>query len=258
MEIKHALEDIGLNNQEASVYLTTLKLGVAKASAIAQKTGIRRGGVYYTLKLLKQKGFISEVIKSGVTYYSAASPERILDLIEEERDQKKKTIKDILPELKGLQTTALERPQIEIYEGPEGFKTIFSKLIEKPKQHFSCYLSAHILEYMPYFHTQFRKRRSAKHISIRTITERTPQLEEIKNLDNKERRETRFNNKLFKQSEILYYILDDAIVIIKANKKEQLAIYIKEKNLAHLQKNIFEQLWKPAKQRKEKNYFSSR
>lgn len=248
MEAEKALQEVGLSQQEALVYLTTLKLGTAKASTIAQKSEVQRGGAYYTLKLLKEKGFISEVIKSGVLYYSAAPPEKILEIIEEERNKKKETITSILDDLNNIRETAIEKPTIEVYEGYEGFKTMFSKLIEKPNQTFRCYLSSKILDFLPHFHEQFRKRRSKKNISIKTITERTKKLEEIKKLDKKELRQTRFNNELFKNSNSLYYILKDAVVIIKANKQEQVAIYIKERNLAELHKNIFDTLWRKAKE----------
>jgi len=44
-----------------------------------------------------------------------------------------------------------------------------------------------------------------------------------------------------------YYILQDAILILKANEKEQLGIYIKEESTAKIQKRIFESMWKLAK-----------
>jgi sugar-specific transcriptional regulator TrmB len=247
MNVEGNLEELGLSRQEAKIYISTLKLGISKASKIAQKSGIKRGGSYYILKLLKEKGFISEVIKSGVQYYSAVSPERILDIIEEERERKKDIMGDIINELKDIQKSSIERPTIEIYEGYEGFKTIFSKLTERSNQEFRCYLSPSILEYLPHFHEQFRKRRSAKKIKIRTITARTKELEEIKQIDKKELRETRFNNNLVKNTNVLYYILDDAVVIIRANKKEQIAIYIEDKDFSQLQKNIFEKEWKQAR-----------
>ena len=244
MNIESNLEQLGLSKQEASIYISTLKLGNAKASEIAAKSTIKRGGVYYILTLLKEKGLVSEVIKSGVKYYSASSPQRMLDIIEEERYRKKEIVKSMILELKEMQEHSMQKPKIEIYEGYEGFKTIFSKLLEKENQEFKCYMSESILEYLPHFHEQFRKKRTANKIKIKTITQKTKKLEEIKKLDKKELRETRFNDEILKDTEILHYILEDAIVIIKANKKEQMAIYIQDKNLAKLHQNIFENEWK--------------
>jgi sugar-specific transcriptional regulator TrmB len=243
MPVEGTLQKLGLSKQESEVYVAAVKLGVAKASEIAQKCTLGRSGVYYTLKLLQEKGFISEVIRSGVNYYSAASPKRLLEIIEEERQQKKELITSILPELHDLHTTSLARPQIEVYEGVEGFKTVFSKLLDKEDQELRCYLSASILKFMPQFHVQFRRRRKEHNIRIKTITERTPEMDEIRKVDKKELRTTRYNNGLLTGTSILQYILDDAVVIIKANKNEQIATYIREKEFAQLQRNLFEKHW---------------
>ena len=64
MDIEFNLEKVGLSKQEAKVYISSLKLGVAKASDIAQKANVKREASYYILRMLQEKGFVSEVIKS--------------------------------------------------------------------------------------------------------------------------------------------------------------------------------------------------
>ena len=44
-----------------------------------------------------------------------------------------------------------------------------------------------------------------------------------------------------------FFILPDAILIIRANEKEQLGIYIKETSTAALHKKVFEKIWKDSK-----------
>lgn len=200
--------------------------------------------MYYSLKLLKERGFIAEIIKSGVQYYKAVSPTRIPSLIKEEQEKKKEIIDAVLPQLQELESNTLETPNIEFYEGYEGFKTIFARLLEKPHKEFLCYLSSRPLEFLPHFHEQFRKRRKERKIKIRTLTEDTRTLREIKKLDKDELRETRFYPVLFKNNEAIQYILDDAVVVIKANKTEQIGMYIQDKNFANLQRSVFEELWK--------------
>lgn len=243
MSLEEPFERLGLSRQETAVYLSTLRLGIAKASEIAQKAQATREAVYYTLKLLKEKGFVSEVIRSGVKHYNATSPARLAEIIEEERQQKARALEDALPELEKIRRTAIKRPKIEVYEGIEGFKSIASKLLERENRQFRCYVSGNVLEWLPHFHAQFRRKRKEKNISIRTISERTELVEGIRKLDEEELRETRFNDGLLDGTSLIYYILDDAVVIVKANETEQLGIYIEEENLALLQKNIFEVLW---------------
>lgn len=247
MNIESSLERIGLSRQESAVYISTLKLGVAKVSEIARKANVKREAAYYTLKLLHEKGYISEVIKSGVKYYNAIQPRKIIEIIEEDKREKTETIKEALPELESLQKIALTRPQVEVYEGVEGFKTIASRLVEKENNEVCCYVTEKILHFLPTFHLQFRRKRKERKVSMRLITERTKYMQEIKMKDKEELRETRFNNKIMKSIDAAFFILDEALVIIRANEKEQVGVYIKEASAAKLQKMIFEELWKAAK-----------
>lgn len=242
-----SLERIGLSRQEAGLYLAVLKLGSARASEIAQKAGIKREAAYYTLNLLREKGYVGEVIKSGIKHYTAVPPERILEIIEAEQLQKMEAVRDALPDLKGLQRSALARPKVEVYEGVEGFKTIAAKLLEREDTAICAILSESILRFLPHFHPQFRRKRVERNVRIRTITERTPLLEEIRRRDRKELRETRFADRLLRGTDVLYYILDDAVILIKANEREQVGVYIEERSFAEMQRRIFEQLWKDAK-----------
>lgn len=247
MNIESPLEKLGLSKQEVNVYLSSLKLGLAKASQIAQKAKISREATYYVLKMLHEKGFVSEVIKSGVRYYSSIPPERILDIVEEERREKTESIREILPELKALQQTAISSPKIEFYEGVDGFKTVISILLREENQTVYCYVPESILHFLPSLHPQFRRKRREKNVFLRLITERTKTMKQIKKADMQELREIRFNDKVMKDLDVAYYILSEGIIILKGNAKEQLGIYIKEGGIAKLHKNIFEEIWKISK-----------
>jgi len=247
MDFELHLEKIGLSRQEAKVYINTLKLGIAKASEIAQKSDIKREASYYILKTLQEKGFISEVIKSGVKYYNAVQPKRILEIIEEEKQQKTEFIKEILPDLESLQNIALTRPKIEVYEGLAGLKTVLSLLVQNKNQTIFGYVPEKIIDLLPIFSLQFRKKRKENKIFIKVITEKSKLTEELKKKDKEELREIKFNDSIIKGMDVAVYIQNESIIIIKANEKEQLGVYIKEENVAKLQKSIFEEVWKIVK-----------
>jgi sugar-specific transcriptional regulator TrmB len=246
-DLAYSLEKIGLTKNEAAVYLSALKLGVAKASDIAYKAKIKREAAYYILKLLEEKGFISEVIKSGVKHYSATKPKRLLEIIEEEKQRKADTIKKILPNLQSLQKIAITKPKIVFYEGTEGLKTVASLMLEKENKEIYCYIPEKILHFIPSFHPKFHRRRREKNVFLKVITEKTKLMKNLKKDDKKDLREIRFNNAIIKGSDSAYYILPDGIVILKANEKEQTGMYIKEKTTAEMQKRIFEMLWRASK-----------
>ncbi|MBS3083696.1 hypothetical protein J4423_02730 [Candidatus Pacearchaeota archaeon] len=244
MDLELQLQRIGLGKQEASVYLASLKLGLAKASEIAQKSRIKREACYYVLNSLQEKGFISEVIKSGVKHYSAIQPKRILEIIEEEKDEKKQTINEILNELDSLQQSALTHPKIEIYESIEGLKNVFSLLIQQKNQIICSYVPSNIIELLPFFSLQFRHKRKENNVYLKVITEESTITKELKKKDKEELREIRFNDSIVKGMNTAIYIQERALIIIKANKKEQIGIYINQEDIAKLQCKIFDKIWK--------------
>jgi sugar-specific transcriptional regulator TrmB len=240
-------QKIGLTKTEARVYLSNLRLGTSKASEIAQKSGIKREASYYILKLLQEKGFISEVIKSGVKYYTTIDPKRLIGMIEEEKQRKSQAIKEILPELESLKKTTLTMPKIELYEGLEGLKTAASILVQKKNKEIYCYFPERPLHYVTYFHPQFRRKRREMNVRLKVIAEKTPfMLEDVKKKDKEELRETRFNE-IVCGMDSAYYIMNDGVLILKANDKEAFGIYLKEESTAQMQRKIFEQIWKLSK-----------
>lgn len=248
MDIEANLERLGLSRQEAKIYLANLKIGTSKASEIAQKAGMKREASYYTLKLLEEKGFVSEVIKSGVKYYSAIPPERIIEVIEEEKQKKLSYVEDIIPELQSLKKISITRPKIEMFEGFEGLKTAASRILDCKNQEIYCYVDERVLKFIPYFHPQFRRRRRENNVRLKVITRKNEfTLNDLKAGDKDELRETRFNDKIINDLDSSYYIMPKAILVLKANEKEQLAIYIEEPNSARLQRRIFEDMWRLAK-----------
>ena len=68
MDIK-ALENLGLSNVEAKVYLALLEVGSVVANKIAEQSGIHRRTVYDALETLIEKGLVSFVIEANKKYY---------------------------------------------------------------------------------------------------------------------------------------------------------------------------------------------
>ena len=53
------LEEIGLNEKEAKVYIAVLELGEGSASEIAKKSEVNRATTYFTLENLMKIGLVS-------------------------------------------------------------------------------------------------------------------------------------------------------------------------------------------------------
>lgn len=119
------LQNYGLSQKEAKVYLTLLELGAAPASTIARRSEIKRATVYTLLNELKKNGFVSESITKDVKYYAAISPENLLHHLE----QKYEAFKAKVPELMQLTEGFTHKPKVQFFEGIEGIKTMYLDLL---------------------------------------------------------------------------------------------------------------------------------
>lgn len=234
-----ALTELGLSEKEIQVYLAGLRLGLGTVSSYANKASLPRTTTHDLLKSLKEKGIAGYVIKSGVRYFNVVSPKELLEKLQE----KEKKIQEVLPELEQLQKTAIEIPEVEFYHGIEGFKTVANDLISKENSTIYAYIAEKNLQFLPIFHLQFRRRRKERKIKVKVITEKSKLTEELKRNDQEEGRETRFLDKIMKQSETSFFIYGDKIAQIMATKKEQLGIITKNKAIADFHRKMFENLW---------------
>jgi|TARA_B100001964_G_C14226764_1_gene598027 sugar-specific transcriptional regulator TrmB len=125
------LQEIGLSDKEASVYLDLLNSGDSSASEIAKNTKIKRPTIYTVLESLSKKGLVSEATKGTKTNYQAEPPERLEVFVERQKsllDEKSRVLKDVIPELKSIQRESGDKPIVRYYEGKEGVISSLEKL----------------------------------------------------------------------------------------------------------------------------------
>lgn len=121
------LQQLGLSEKEARVYLAALELGSATAQEIAQKAGLRRPTTYVIIEGLIKHGFLSWHERGKKRFVSAEFPEVLMHLFveqEEELKRKKTYAEKLLPELKRIFEHAKEHPKVRFFEGKEGLKAI--------------------------------------------------------------------------------------------------------------------------------------
>ena len=120
------LEELGLTKNEALVYLFLLKHGETTTGAIIKETQIGNSQVYETLNSLIVRGLVSYNVQKDGKHFSASDPKKFIEL-EEER---KKRIEGLLPGLLNLKNSEQKETITAVYEGFEGFKTAFKKIID--------------------------------------------------------------------------------------------------------------------------------
>ncbi|HLG94356.1 MAG TPA: helix-turn-helix domain-containing protein [candidate division Zixibacteria bacterium] len=126
MELSQVLENAGLAEKEAKVYLALLSLGTASVYSVALKAGIKRATTYLVLDSLRQRGLVSVVPHVRKTQYSASNPEVLLDDLR----AKEEMVAQYLPSLKSILLAPKEEPQVRLYQGEEGIKDIYQEIYE--------------------------------------------------------------------------------------------------------------------------------
>lgn len=125
------LQDLGLSEKEAAIYLALLQVDNASVIDLSKKTGVNRSTTYVILDSLAKKGLVSETTIGKKTHYQAEPPERLETYVEKRKsefDEQAKRLTDLIPQLKGIQRESGERPLVKYFEGIEGMKTSSEEL----------------------------------------------------------------------------------------------------------------------------------
>lgn len=121
MELSEQLKSLDLTKSEIAVYLQLLESGVSTPPQIAKITGIARTNTYNILGSLIQKGLVEEGVDGKRKAYFARDPQALLDSL----DRKKRTMEQLLPDLRALHVTQKNKPKIRFYDGWESVKEIY-------------------------------------------------------------------------------------------------------------------------------------
>ena len=163
--MREELRSLGLTEREADAYLALYQFRETTATQLAKITKEHRTNIYDSLHGLIKKGLITYNLKNNVKYYSVSDPENLLELIKE----KEKIAKDILPKLKLKLSTIEVKPIVQIYEGPEGFKSILSKIIREAKTTYAIGASVEWEKRFPIRFEQYVKEREKKKIYAKLL-----------------------------------------------------------------------------------------
>lgn len=134
--MRKELEDIGLSEKEARVYLAALELGPTTAEKLSTYAKVNRSTTYVQLESLMKQGLVSTYEEGKKTIFAPEPPEslkRTLELKEVEFESKKKELESILPELTRLFESAGDRPVVRFFNGKEGITAMREDTLTLPK-----------------------------------------------------------------------------------------------------------------------------
>lgn len=236
------LEDLGLSEAEAKVYLALLETGQTLAGPIIKKTNLHRGTTYQILQRLIEKGLVSYIIKAGKRYFEAVDPKRFLDILK----SKEESFLEILPILKNKKELSKLKQEVEVFSGYKGIRSVCDKILEELKdkgEYLDFGVSGLFREIMGPYWDLWQKRKRKYKIKAKCIFN-----EELKNtkLVKDYFGEARFHPKEY-SSPTDTIIYKDTIILFIWTAKPPIAIVIKNKKNAEGYKKQFQLMWEYSK-----------
>lgn len=124
MQITEALQNLGLNEKEARVYVALLKLGRGSAYAVADEAGLKKPTTYVILSELMQKGLALKIPRTKKQLFVAKPPDEFFA----EARERLRVAEGVLPQLVAM----LEKPEKNFktlyYEGERGVRDMLGQI----------------------------------------------------------------------------------------------------------------------------------
>lgn len=237
------LQNYGLSEKEARVYLTVLELGTSIVSTIARRAELNRVTTYTILEDLKKDGIANETTKEGVKYYSVISPDILLKQIE----QKYESFKEKVPELLALAEKFGNKPKIQFFEGLEGMKKMYNDLLTSTTEPICAFLGLETIceKLHEYLDKEFLPQRIKLGIKAKVISHVWDKNKIYKSMDKHMLKETRMIKDVdfLLHHEINIYG-ENRVAIAMFNHEEMAAIIIHSKKFHDTLLSIFNFIWK--------------
>ncbi len=130
MKFTHALQKIGLKEEEAIVYETLISSGQMNILNLSKATGLHRPGLYKILPKLIIKNLVRQIKIGKRIEYIASTPENLEPLL----TQSKNILENIVKNLNDEYSKRAITPTVEIKYGEDGLGSIFLDLARTLKK----------------------------------------------------------------------------------------------------------------------------
>ena len=240
--LQHVIQSVGLDAEEAKLYIAGLKLGTSPASAYAKNTGFNRITTYNQLEKLTKRGIFSAVRKKNAKWYQPISPEKLSI----EAHKNAESLERVLPDLRGLMGNHHRTPRVRYYEGAEGVRDVYQDTLSAQTDILNFANSDIIRSFCKVYDKEYVAQRVKKGIHLKGIAPDDDAGRKVQGKDKESFREIRLVSvKEFPiNNEINIYDNKVAIISFSEDETEVFGVIIESKEVAQTQRQIFEMAWR--------------
>lgn len=252
--LRDSLCQIGFTKNEAVVYLELSKIGSQAVSVIAKRVGYNRTTAYSILKSLEKKGMVSSFINNGMRYFSANDPNCLVGYVDRKCqtfNYYKDELLTLIPKFRGIRGEYdFAPPLVSYFEGIEGVKHVMYDALNT-ENNYCAFLSLHkFLEYgLKDFLINYKNFRIMnKKVKLRAIVPDTKEVRAF--FCENYSKSSSMTDVLYVSSPSLIQMFENQIniynnrvSIIHLEKGEEYGVIIESKEVADMQRAIFELAW---------------
>ncbi len=129
-------EEAGLSANEGIVYQSLLNFGKLSVGELIKICKLKRGNLYNILYSLTEKKLIEEFDFKNVKHFRCLDPINLRKMVIDKRDKLRHVtvkIDEVLPDLIKQFQTSSEKPGVYYYDGIEGIKCVYEKILNEKK-----------------------------------------------------------------------------------------------------------------------------
>ena len=167
------LTDIGLSENEATVYIASISIGPSTILELSKETSLPRTTVYGIVEQLKKSGIMFKEVKGFKHRYTAERPDKLSKVFKNRYSEFEKNI----PELEKIYGSKEGDTTIKTYEGINAIKGVYEDLLSdiKPGEEYLVLSDQEQWQKIDkdYF-TKFLERRAKLPIKIKMLLQDSP------------------------------------------------------------------------------------
>jgi sugar-specific transcriptional regulator TrmB len=239
-KLEKSLKELGLEENEAKLYLAMLGTGPTTVLELARASGMKRANIYNLIDRLAELGLARIEPRGFKRVFVAEDPENLKVLLQ----RKKKALEETLPFLQELAQNKGGTTFIKYYQGLNAIREVYEGLLKEvnPKDDYLVLSNQEAWEALdPDFFPSFQTRRAKLPVNIRLIFQKTPS--------------SIHSQKFQKNINAKIRLLDDSTtlttnlivlphkVVIHQLVAPHLAIVIENQNVVKMHKEMFEIIW---------------
>lgn len=233
------LQELGLNEKQARLYIALVELGKGTAYAIAKRAGVKRSITYVILEELRLKGLALKVPHRKNQVFMARDPAELFALQEERLQYAKRA----LPELLALRREPQNGTRMYLFETESDLsRAIAYKESDLAEKEILAFYAKSESGKIPRLYHEHNERLAAQKTRVRSLVPKHHSLKTFEKYDNLPERttislpESEFGAKASIE-------IADSFVRIYLHRDRKVLI-IENRDLSDTMRQIFEMVWK--------------